>query len=127
MNLTNLTKKQIALLGRYCFSCGDEFTHKDIDGGRCSCGSSIGNLREFEAADEEMQEKILDQIAVALENRPENRCLTLPIDDNRHVEVKVTHEGIIVDLWDDEEGEFTESTSAMWDDLDLVVSEMDEE
>jgi len=121
----NLTRKQIALLDRYCFSCGEEFTRKDLDGGRCSCGSSIGEFRlsDFEAADEEIKERILDQIGDGIHSR----CLMLPIDDNRHVEVKVTNEGIIVDLWDDEEGEFTESTHAMWDDLDLVVYEPEEE
>jgi len=63
-----LNKKEKETIEEYCFSCGDAFTKKDIDGGRCSCGSSIASAssdevyQEFLGADKKIQKKILTQI-----------------------------------------------------------------
>lgn len=44
MSKKRRVKKRKVKKGRkdYCWSCGDEFTYKDLDGGRClSCGTMI--------------------------------------------------------------------------------------
>jgi len=56
-------------LGEYCFACGEHYTQECISGGRCSsCGSMIeeGTTEEiaeqFEQLDDELKQKILDNM-----------------------------------------------------------------
>jgi hypothetical protein len=40
-----------------------------------------------------------------------------PANAERHIEVKVTHEGVIVEVWDEPAGEFSTVYKAFHDDL----------